>query len=337
MKNYLYIIIFALSSLNALEDHWQSTKYVWSMNFALTSDTPPLNLHDEMFYSKSYKKIKSGDIVWVQANKLVNFYHKILPKIKKHFVLVTNISDDSFPNEVGLNFPIEKLINHPLVIHIFAQNISLKKKHPKVSSIPIGVDFHTLVWRPQYFSEIYLTPSQQENQLDNLLETLSPTDKRIPKAYVDFHLSDSIRNGCLQRYKELGEDRIAIFHKVLKSGRVDYCTQRMSRSELWKIKGQYAFSISPHGNGLDCHRTWEDLILGCIVIVKTSPLDCLYRGLPVVIVQDWSEITPENMEKWLEQYGDAFTNSNYRKRLTHKFWMQKIIVKALPYRNLSWN
>ena len=41
---------------------------------------------------------------------------------------------------------------------------------------------------------------------------------------------------------------------------------------------------------------------------KTSPLDALYEGLPVVIVNDWSEVTQENMDKWLFEYGDAFTN-----------------------------
>ncbi len=106
----------------------------------------------------------------------------------------------------------------------------------------------------------------------------------------------------------------------------------LRRTELWKKKGGYAFSISPHGNGLDCHRTWEDLALGCIVIVKTSPLDPLYEGLPVVIVDDWNEITKENLYSWLSIYYDAHTNPEYRQRLTNKYWQQKILDKALLYR-----
>lgn len=98
----------------------------------------------------------------------------------------------------------------------------------------------------------------------------------------------------------------------------------MPRTELWKRKGEYAFSISPHGNGLDCHRTWEDLVLGCIVIVKTSSLDPLYEGLPVVIVKDWSEVTKENLKKWLALYHDASENPAYRKKLTNAYWLRKI-------------
>jgi hypothetical protein len=98
----------------------------------------------------------------------------------------------------------------------------------------------------------------------------------------------------------------------------------MERADLWRTKGEYAFSVSPHGNGLDCHRTWEDLALGCIVIVKTSPLDPIYDGLPVVIVQDWSEVTEENLEKWLLQHGDALSNPSYRERLTNRYWLNKM-------------
>ena len=68
--------------------------------------------------------------------------------------------------------------------------------------------------------------------------------------------------------------------------------------------------------------------MGCIVIVKTSPLDPLYEGLPVVIVKDWSEVTSANLDKWLEQYKDAFTNPSYREKLTYKYWFSKILSKS---------
>ena len=44
------------------------------------------------------------------------------------------------------------------------------------------------------------------------------------------------------------------------------------------------YAHSPPGHGLDCHRTWEALSLGCIVLVQASPLDGLFAHwqLPVV-------------------------------------------------------
>jgi hypothetical protein len=168
-----------------------------------------------------------------------------------------------------------------------------------------------------FFGESQKSIQTQEEELDALLTTLLPTHQRIKKPFVDFHLSD---RGIFE-----GESRTSIFNQLYPTGLIDASTQRMSRHMLWQIKGQYAFSISPRGNGLDCHRAWEDLVLGCIVIVKTSPLDKLYRGLPVVIVNDWSEITQVNLDKWLEEeYGDAFTNPSYRERLTYTYWMNHL-------------
>ena len=95
------------------------------------------------------------------------------------------------------------------------------------------------------------------------------------------------------------------------------------RIELWREKTRYAFVVSPHGNGLDCHRTWESLVLGNIPIVKRSSIDPLYEGLPVVIVDDWREITPENSKRWLAEHADAFGRPEVQHRLTNDYWLTR--------------
>jgi hypothetical protein len=72
------------------------------------------------------------------------------------------------------------------------------------------------------------------------------------------------------------------------------------------------FVLSPRGSGLDCFRTWEALYAGSFPIVKTSSLDPLYEGLPVVIINNWEEVTED------------FLNEKYEK-LTHKsFSLEKL-------------
>ena len=51
------------------------------------------------------------------------------------------------------------------------------------------------------------------------------------------------------------------------------------------------FVISPPGNGEDCHRTWEALLIGCYPIVLSPTLNPLYEKLPVIIVSSWDEVT----------------------------------------------
>ena len=50
------------------------------------------------------------------------------------------------------------------------------------------------------------------------------------------------------------------------------------------------FVISPPGNGLDCHRTWEAIYLGCVPVVKRSSLSEEFTmNLPILAVEDWSD------------------------------------------------
>ena len=316
---------------------WESTHYIWNFgliqcsNKGLTKRPREYFFNDYSYHKSAYQNMNAGDIVWIRGRFLQNFCEDILPALNKPIVLLIADGDESFPSNCGKEFYIHTLLANPYIVHVFAQNNEITG-NSKVTSIPIGIDFHTIAYKGSAggWGEKGL-PSEQELKLSSILKELKPTYLRKKRIYVDFHLSDTM-HGEFKRYLQFGEDRKKIFEVLLRTNRIDYSSSFMRRSELWKKKGEYAFSVSPHGNGLDCHRTWEDLALGCIVIVKTSPLDQLYEGLPVIIVKDWSEITTENLDKWIEQYGDAFANPCYREKLTHAYWFSKIEAVAQKYR-----
>lgn len=318
-------------------ENWQKTQLIWNFGLVSSCDVgvPPdpylYFANDPVFNPTCYQNIQRGDIVWVQTRFLKDFYDVIFPYIQNPFVLVICAGDASFPSDcLSLN-AFEDLLSQEKVIHIFAQNCDYQGPSKKVSPIPIGIDFHTIGYSKTGGWGVVGSPKQQEEVLFHCARNALPTQLRKCRAFVDFHHSDTL-HGDFQRYLQFGEDRRSIFALLLDSGVIDH-DRWMPRNELWAKKIQYAFSISPHGNGLDCHRTWEDLALGCIVIVKSSPLNSLYEGLPVVIIEDWKEIHEENLKKWLLQYGDASTNSAYRKKLTLQYWLSKIHDAAKPYKN----
>jgi hypothetical protein len=72
------------------------------------------------------------------------------------------------------------------------------------------------------------------------------------------------------------------------------------------------YVLSPPGNGIDCHRTWEALFLGSIPIVKKSfwPFDKLQIGAKVI--EDWSEVEMISIPEKREIVDDFF-NSEYAK------------------------
>ena len=60
----------------------------------------------------------------------------------------------------------------------------------------------------------------------------------------------------------------------------------MSARQFLHEMGRHRFVLSPRGNGLDAHRTWETMLVGAIPIVRHSPLHPLYDRLPVLVVAD---------------------------------------------------
>jgi len=65
------------------------------------------------------------------------------------------------------------------------------------------------------------------------------------------------------------------------------------------------FVLSPHGRGLDCYRTYEALSLGSFVVVRSSSLDEIYDGLPVLIVEKWEHITEELLDATYKKFSAA--------------------------------
>lgn len=99
----------------------------------------------------------------------------------------------------------------------------------------------------------------------------------------------------------------------------DVLHEPLSRLAIWQKMTEYMFIISPHGTGLDCHRTYEALALGCIPVVRSSTLDILYRDLPVVILQSWNDISLKALLEEAEKVKDKDFKS-----LELQYWVNKI-------------
>jgi hypothetical protein len=96
----------------------------------------------------------------------------------------------------------------------------------------------------------------------------------------------------------------------------------MTRDETWKKMSEYQFIISPYGNGYDCHRTWEAILLGCIPIVYGTVFNTLFNGLPVLQVNDWKDITADLLHQTANKYQHII--DIIPAKLILQYWIQKI-------------
>ena len=256
-----------------------------------------------------FSKIKNNDTVYVKTSLLNAFLSKI-DIIPNRFILVSGDSDSTVPDDIP---DFKKYIESDKIIHWFAQNLA--SEHSKMSIIPIGLDYHTLSNKNYENWGKQTTPLEQEKLLIDIKNKSKPFQDRIIKCYSNFHFK---MDG-----KKFTGDRKEAVEKIAKDV-IFYEPTHIKRYDSWKKQSEYAFVVSPHGNGLDCHRTWEALCLGCIVIVKTSPIDSLYKDLPVFIVNDWSEITEDLLYSTISDFKSRTFNYD---KLTLKYWIKYIFSK----------
>ncbi len=267
----------------------------------LTSKTPDNLIGNPHLFSG----IREGDLVWVRLAWLKSFIAQALPFVRENFVLVTGDSDTTVPSEVSV---AEHIIRHPRILHWYTQNYD-GHYSKKISPIPIGIDFHTLSERA-FWGEERSDCVAQEQTLLSIRERLPPVEDRIPNIYSDFAWQPRV-DGSLA-------DRRAL-HKHIRPDLLVKQSKTMARSEMWRNRGKYAFVLSAPGIGLDCHRTWETLALGHIVVSLSSPLNPLYSGLPVCVVRSWDELTHEKLEEWLALYKDW--DPARCPQLTTRYWV----------------
>ncbi len=300
---------------------FEPTHHVWSRGLALLCDrNGGVSFVREQrggkpslpFDPRRYAGVRDGDLVWTRATALPEFLDQVLPRIEARFVLLSGDEDWSIPGEFAR---ATELCASDKLLCWFAQNFDGGDPSGKVLPLPIGLDFHTISNRRRWGHPL-ATPREQELELEELQAGMPPSEQRLARVHADFHLNKHAR-------VLMGESRDTLEAVLRANPLIDFQAEKIPRLDLWREKTGYAFVVSPHGNGLDCHRTWESLALGNIVIVKRSPLDLLYAGLPVVIVSQWSEITAENLSEWQRRYAHAFSDTVFRERLTNRYWIER--------------
>jgi hypothetical protein len=91
--------------------------------------------------------------------------------------------------------------------------------------------------------------------------------------------------------------------------------------QFYELLNSFKFILNPMGNCFDNHRMWEAWYLGCIPISKRSICIDNYKDFPHVIVDDWSEVTEEFLNKEYER----ISNMNFDPfKLTFAYWRNKV-------------
>jgi hypothetical protein len=306
--------------------------------------TPISSIHDLIGYDFDFTKLKDKKpiiyTIYICNSAIAKFADKLkndkeFNSLNCRFIVVSGDSDDTCPDDLfsmydnsnsnsNSNSEFKEFIENDKIIHWYSQNC-VETLHKKLSQIPIGLAYHHLHNEDiENEAKKIVSPMKQEELLDSIIYNQQSKQMKLPfwkrdlKCYINFNFE---KNYMRSRF---GYDRYEALTKISKNLTFSE-KEEVPRTVSWHTQAKFAFVVSPFGNGYDCHRTWEALILGCIPIVKTSDIDNLYHDLPVLIVQDWTDITEKLLMNVITNFKKKYKKGefNYYK-LTLNYWMNKI-------------
>lgn len=267
------------------------------IGFALSSDLCYTNriqvgIHD---YVEYVAQLKHGDKLFISTTETKVPIHMIVSILKARDIkLIFYIMEEPLVSFDTLT----KL--HSVAIRVFVQNNIYDL--PNVHIMPIGIrDCGTIVSIHSRFNQkhllengshvlltqrdikcilcfsLYTHPSRQE-----CYDLVKQTDN--VSSYI-FNLNDD------ESMKEIADSRMNanVFYEKIPENIV-YEKTRISR-----------YALCPRGCGLDTHRFYECIYLGCVpIVIRTnSVFDRLYApdsGFPCLVIDKWADITEELLD-----------------------------------------
>lgn len=99
---------------------------------------------------------------------------------------------------------------------------------------------------------------------------------------------------------------------------IENCVGFSYQSNYYSKILDHMFVLSPPGNGIDCHRTWEILYLKRIPILKNvGRLKELYADLPVIFIDKYDQLC----ESFLQEQMYSIKNKNFNfEKLKFSYW-----------------
>lgn len=229
-----------------------------------------------------------------------NFQHAIEHiKRRQHetFVLVSHNSDANILDHTARNCDYHYIESEipGNIKKIYAQNLNVLSD--RIRPLPIGLENYR--WhRGKKWEEIELMISQDE-----------PRDRWV---YVNHAIATNLPER-VDPYRFFADKPWAT------------CKERVGYLEYLTDLKKHKFRICPQGNGLSTHSTWESLYMHNIPITKRIVATEMFsKIMPIVLVDNWTEITVE----FLEKKEIEITNTEYKNNyLDMNFWVDVIKSK----------
>ena len=254
-----------------------------------------VGIHDYVEYAA---QLRDGDSVFISTRESAVPIHTLAAILRARNVRVVFyiMEEPLVAWEV-----VERLL--PVSIRIFIQNNEYD--HPNVHIMPIGIrDCGTIVAMHRRYNQKYLLEKGAS------LRTMLGANVRPIKCLLCFSLwTHPSRQECYDLFAGASfvynlNDAAAAAREVPEENRFEKVPTALVYDKT--LESRYA--LCPRGCGVDTHRFYECIYLGCVpIVVRTHTVfDRLYHpdtGFPCLVVERWVDVTDELLDAC---YPDCF-------------------------------
>ena len=209
------------------------------------------------------------------------FFQNIIPFFRNSIVLIII--------ETDIVYLTSEWLEHKNIEYCYTWNKPFH--HYKLYALPIGLNF-----KRQFHSISTWLLNNKKKSVENkklLCVNCDVNTNETRKKYIDKARKEwSSFCELIEPIQPLSSTMIpSIVDRKIK---ID-----VTNPECYDKWNNYKFILSPPGTGIDCHRTWEAVLVGVIPIVLSSTLNELYYDLPIVVVDTYDIINEDFLNNFL--------------------------------------
>ena len=234
--------------------------------------------------------IKSKDeknIIFIENDLLsIKWVFDLAKKYKK--VILHN--GDKVPNKKLL----KELVRNK--IYVFGTNLSFNNKF--MEPIPIGIEnaYYQKNGDLNYYNPINIAKIKIKKKSLLLVSFTTRNNSKVRSEYEYILKSYNFKNKKFDNLKE--------YRKVLSSS---------------------YFVISPPGNGIDCHRTWEAFIHKTVPVIEKKYNLFPHIDLPILVVNNIRDFLNYSNKEKLKIYNKIM--NKYYEKIYAQWWIKHIVEK----------
>jgi hypothetical protein len=251
-----------------------------------------IGIHDSAEY---VAQLRDGDSIFISTRETEVPIHTIVAILRARNVrVVFYIMEEPL---VAWDF-VERLL--PVSKRIFIQNNEYD--HPNIHIMPIGLrDCGTIVAKHRRYNQKHLLEKGAS------LRTALGANLRPIKCLMFFSLRTP--HPSRQECYDLFAATPFVYNLNDANDTAGVCCEKIPESVIYTKTLESRYALCPRGCGVDTHRFYECIYLGCVpIVVRTHTVfDRLYApdtGFPCLVVERWADVTAELLDAC---YPDCFS------------------------------